>query len=222
MRVYKLKSVEEVQRLEVSPDEKVFAHSAMDPKQIGDLQGYEFEHAFLHTGGKLKLMDISFVQSYRTLPVFVQRVAKLIKSECGISDHWHPLTVEGQSYELLNLVDVVDAVDDTTSEIIYWSPVPQVTDNKPGVKSFDVLSFNPAVVENQFLFRDRTLASFNLFCTDKFVEFAKDVNITGLSLQPVWDSEYQPFSSAPKNEEVLARPEIYGPDGFVDGYKQFF
>ena len=38
----------------------------------------------------------------------------------------------------------------------------------------------------------------------------------------MWDSDLEPFPVRPTNRELIARPEVYGPDGIVKGYEHLY
>jgi len=60
---------------------------------------------------------------------------------------------------------------------------------------------------------------YGMFCTDTFVDFVKDCGWEGFYFKPVWDSEHEPFPVRPNRKGIAARPEIYGPEGFVRGFE---
>jgi len=108
MRVYKLLSTESAERLEALPNHYAFEHSAMASKPIERFEEYNFGRAFFDHRDR-ELLDITFIQHLRTLPLFSDRIAQVLKTNCGLQGHWHSTNVDGNAYQLLNIVDCADA-----------------------------------------------------------------------------------------------------------------
>jgi hypothetical protein len=82
------------------------------------------------------------------------------------------------------------------------------------VVNVEVYAFEPQRIVDEWLFKVAT-SPFHVLVTDRFRELVAQHGLTGFFFQPVWDSEHEPFRPTPGPAEMLTRPEVYGPHGFV-------
>ena len=110
----------------------------------------------------------------------------------------------------MNLKNVIDAIDLSKATI--------TTLPSGRVQGIPIYAFIPEAVENQWLFKVST-RPYSVLCTDQFVDAIQQHGWTGFNVQPVWDSEVDPFPWGPTVTEVAQRPEVFGPNGFVKGFE---
>jgi hypothetical protein len=159
------------------------------------------------------LCDFTAVTAMVHAPVLSARAKQLIEPVLSDRAQWLPLAFEEKEYWLLNLLNLVDALDHERSR------VSRLPDGK--VMCIDAYAFKPEMLEQQWMFKVPT-APFDVLVTERFRSLVEEQGLTGLYFQPVWDSEHAPFLAAPNREYIRTRPEIYGPEGFVTNYAEFW
>jgi len=141
---------------------------------------------------------------------FSARVKKRLEGSEQAIGEWSEIKVEDTVLWLFHSNLVIDALDESLSE---FKRLPSGR-----VQPIRVHVFKPDRVPKDRLFTVKTRSD-DLLCSDDFVEIASQYNWRGLLFDPVWDSNFEPFPIRPYRQELLTRPEIYGPDGIVKGYE---
>lgn len=156
-----------------------------------------------------ELQDFSVIQLGSAFPLVSERARRTIQTVCDIQEQWLPTWCTEKAYTVLNSRNVIDALDEEKSSLTRYN-------DSAKIKSVSAYAFRPEVIEHEWIFRTLSYPS-DLFYTDRFAELCDHKKWTGLWLEPVWDSAVEPFSDRPTRKDILARPEVYGPDGIVKG-----
>ena len=141
--------------------------------------------------------------------LFSSRAKQALEKNYLNTGEWLEVTIGSQVLWMFNCLEVVDAIDESKSEIRRLNT--RVTEIR-------IHAFTESKVPEDRVFMVAT-RPYYMFCTEAFVDFVHEHGWEGFYFAPVWDSEHEPFPSGPYRKEIRARPEIYGPDGFVRGYK---
>ena len=159
------------------------------------------------------LCDLSAVAANVSVPVMSARARQVLEPILGADAQWLRLVFDEGEYWLLNLLRVVDAVDPTMAAVRRF-PDGRVAD-------IEEYAFVAEVVAREWLFKVST-ATFDVLATDRLRELVLDHALTGFHFQPVWDSGHKPFRVFPGRDHIRSRPEVFGPDGFVANYSEFW
>jgi hypothetical protein len=160
------------------------------------------------------LCDFTAVAAAVDAPVLSSRAKQVVEPLLGDRAQWLPLAFDEQEYWLLNLLNIVDALDEERS-VITRLPT------NPNAITIDAYALRPEAVAQEWMFKIRK-APYDVLVTERFRSLVEDNGLTGLYFQPVWDSGHAPFLAAPNREYIRTRPEIYGPEGFVTNYAEFW
>jgi hypothetical protein len=159
------------------------------------------------------LCDFTAVAAKESVPVLSTRAKQVVAPMLGDKAQWLPLTFDEQEYWLLNLLNIVDALDEAQSILC------RLPDGK--VIGIDGYALRPDLIVQEWMFKVST-APFDVLVTERFRSLVEDNSLTGLHFQPVWDSKHAPFRKLPGRDYIRTRPEIYGPNGFVTNYTEFW
>lgn len=159
------------------------------------------------------LCDLTAIAAAIDVPVLSLRAKKLLEPILGQDAQWLPLAFDEADYWLLNLVRIVDGLD--------LSKTKMRTLPNGKVLSIDIYAFKDEAVADLWLFKI-TQHPFHILATDLFRELVDAEQLTGMFFQPVWDSEHAPFRPIPNPAEIITRPEVYGPEGFVTNLKEYW
>ena len=212
MRIYELFISESSQLLEPVGDYKAMnALTKNDPEPCSDWQVLELRRMVEEEENDFELTDFTSVGIDSRHPLCSSRVRETLATVCGVSGQWLGVDFPEKEYSMLNLTHVIDALDAENSTLKYFKS----SGNFDGIKRY---AFFPELIEDEWIFREKT-DRHGVFCTPRFVDLIKQEGWTGVELAPVWDSEHEPFMMMPERSEILSRPEIYGPDGFIGGFQ---
>lgn len=84
-----------------------------------------------------------------------------------------PIGVEGLNMKILNVINIIDCLDKTKSEVVYFK-------NSHKVMRIKKYSFNTSLLENVALFKIPQLVDGYIFATDAFRERVLEDKLTGL------------------------------------------
>ena len=160
------------------------------------------------------LCDFTTVAAKENIPVLSARAKQVVQPLLADKAQWLPLAFEEGEYWLLNLLNLVDALDEEHSGI-------RRLPTNPKVMTIDAYALHLEAIAQQWIFKVPQ-APYDVLVTERFRSLVQDSGLTGLYFQPVWDSEHAPFLAAPGRDYIRTRPEIYGPDGFVTNYAEFW
>lgn len=155
--------------------------------------------------------DFTAVGMASETPLCTTAVQETLKTICGVTGQWLDVTFTDKDYALLNLTHVVDALDFERSTKKYFKSTGRLG-------GFPRYAFHLEAVKNEWLFREKAWP-YSLFCTEHFASLVEKEGWTGLRLRPVWDSNHEPFMDFPTKTEIHTRPDVFGPDGFVNGFE---
>ena len=141
---------------------------------------------------------------------FSARVREQLEGSEHAIGEWSQINVDDTVLWLFHSTLVVDALDESLSEI---KRLPS-----GHISPIRIHVFKPELVPKNRLFMLKT-RPYDLLCSDEFVDKVSEFDWKGFMFEPVWDSNFEPFPDGPYRRELLARPEIYGPDGIVKGYE---
>jgi len=133
--------------------------------------------------------DYSAIGAYVAAPVVSARVQALVAALLGERAQWLPLAVQdGEPRMLLNLLNVVDALDPGTSSLR------RLADGR--VMDIERYAFRPAAVREAALFKVPQ-APFDVLATEAVREQLLAAGCTGVHFEPVWCEE-EPAPPSPK------------------------
>lgn len=139
-------------------------------------------------------------------PAVTPRVRALLEPLLGDGAQWLPIQFdEGPEYWLLNVLNVEGALDLERSEVLSHPTV---------VRRF---AFHPEAIQGRWLFKT-AFAPVSVLASEAMRALFAEQQVSGAHFSAVWDSEIDPFPLYPTVPEMVARPEVFGPEGFVTGY----
>lgn len=92
-----------------------------------------------------------------------------------------PLTFDEGEYAMLNIVNVIDALDEAQSDVERFP-------SSGRVARIERYSFHPDVVRNEWIFKIRQTQSV-AFVTEQFVDLVQRSGLTGFEFQALWSDE---------------------------------
>jgi hypothetical protein len=92
-----------------------------------------------------------------------------------------PLAFDEAEYSFFNVTNVVDALDESTSELKYFKD--------GGFHRVLRYAFKPEAVRDQWLFKIPQQPSGFAFVTDRFVHLVRSSGLTGFKFRPLWSDE---------------------------------
>jgi hypothetical protein len=217
MRVFRISPRDSVQRLDMAVEMQI---SMLDLLGLGVAYANAWRPIPAHQLKKPRkrlpeeLCDFTAVAAAVDVPVLSVRAKQVVEPLLGDKAQWLPLAFEEREYWLLNLLNLVDALDEERS-VIRRLPT------NPDAMTVKAYALRPEAVAQQWIFKVPQ-APFDVLVTERFRSLVEDNGLTGLYFQPVWDGEHAPFLAAPGRDYIRTRPEIYGPDGFVTNYAEFW
>jgi hypothetical protein len=151
-------------------------------------------------GSQARFGDFSNV-SHDTYPVFSDHARNIFAPHLEGLGRWVELISDEATYWLFVVTNVVDALDESKSKILYF------TDDRKKVMRVASYAFKPEVVQDQFLFtlpyqprRDRLVG-------DRFVDVVRKHRLTAFQFELLWSSETGPTPLGLKDWE---KPRITG------------
>lgn len=159
------------------------------------------------------LCDFTAIGSSVDVPALSARAKGVVAPLLGEGAEWLPLSFDETDYWLLNILTLVDALD-LDKSVIRTLPNGKVL-------NIDTYAFRWEAIEREWLFKVPQ-HPYRVLCSERFRSVAASEQLTGLFFQPLWDSGHEPFRPAPSPAEMIARPEIYGPEGFVDNMREYW
>lgn len=217
MRIYSVSPKDEVQRLETAVDlgVKILRHLGLAQPWVRDWQSPKtWRMQKPHQRKLAVLSDWTAVGPTLGMPALSAKAKALVEPMLGSMAQWLPLSFDEREYWLLNCMNVPDVLDMQASSITYRAD--------GSIWNIDAFAFKPIAVAEELLFK--VLGAPNsMFATNRFRELAEQSGLTGIFYQPVWDSDHAPFKPIPgRGGEILTRPEVYGPEGFVPNVQELW
>ena len=128
-------------------------------------------------------------------PVLSRRACEILQPILQGNGELLPLECEEGDYSVFNVTRVVDALDETMSEIVRFPDGKKVMT----VKRFAFIS---ASLENIDVFKLPQLPLSRPFVTDRFVHAVRANGLTGFSFEWLWSSEQDSSSSLQATMEI--------------------
>jgi hypothetical protein len=100
-----------------------------------------------------------------------------------------PLDFDECEYSLFNITNVIDALDETASEVWRFPSSGRIGDVTCYV-------FKPEAVRDQWIFKIPQRSKGFAFVTDRFVELVHQAGLTGFGFEPLWSDEAAPATRA--------------------------
>lgn len=160
-----------------------------------------------------ELCDFTTISAKSNIPVMSSRAKKIFEPMLGASAQWLPLDFEECQYWILNSLNILDSLDLSETKISY---LPNGL-----VWGIDEYAFKLSTIANEWLFKVPQ-KTYDCLATDQFRSLVEKENLTGFYFQPMWDSEHKPFPGRFNRKNMLERPEIFGPEGFVPNAKEYW
>jgi hypothetical protein len=135
---------------------------------------------------KAKLPDYSDFMSHS---IFSERARTVFAPKLEGLGRWIELDFDEAAYSLFFLTNVVDALDESESEVLRFA-------DSEKVMRIAKYAFRPDVVRDQFLFTLPQRVRSNRLVTDDFVDLVRQHKLTGFSFLPLWSSETGPAQLA--------------------------
>jgi hypothetical protein len=127
--------------------------------------------------GNRELDEGDFVELDGLVPIFSSQAAKMLKEVLRGSGEFLPLACDEGDYVAFNVTDVIDALNVSHSEIIYF-PTGRVLDIKRFV-------FNSERLSKVVIFKIPQMPLSRVFVTDRFVNLVRDAELRGFLFTPV-------------------------------------
>jgi hypothetical protein len=131
---------------------------------------------------KAKLPDYSDIMGQS---IFSERAKAIFAPKLEGLGRWIELPFKEARYSLFFLTNVLDALDEAESKVLYF------TDSKK-VMRIAKYAFQLPVVQGQFLFTLSQRVRSNRLVTDEFVDLVREHQLTGFSFLPIWSEETGP------------------------------
>lgn len=128
-------------------------------------------------------------------PALSQRAVQVLRPLIEGNGQLLPLQCTGGEYFILNVTNVVDALDERQSEIVRFPDGKRVLDIKRFV-------FVPAKLQNVDIFKLPQQPLGRVFVTDGFVKTVRDAGLVGINFEWLWSSEQQTSSTLQVSKKV--------------------
>ena len=117
------------------------------------------------------------------IPVFTSKAADVLSDLLEGSGELLPIMVDGEEYFLYNVTRVIDALDESRSEIIRFDDFE--------IMDIDVHCFFPEKIGDAAVFKIPQMVTSDVFVTDVFVDRVKSARLKGFKFPLLWSSEYK-------------------------------
>jgi hypothetical protein len=136
--------------------------------------------------------DCSNIDYDGRYPLFSERARDIFEPKLDGLGRWIELTFDEAKYWLFFTTNVVDALDETKSELIYFK-------SSGRLMEIAAYAFKPEAVKDQFLFTLKQQPGRDVLVTDAFVEVVRKHRLTGFMFLRLWSSESGPEPSDVKD-----------------------
>jgi len=212
MRIYQLSYTGSTTLIKLQSHAETIKSAINSPQLLPDtlkIKGIKTENSAKES----QLSDVAFIKYDLPFLLFSEAVYEQLSKLTDVSAQWLPVDIDGATYWLMNIVDVIDAIDRDKTFIEEYTFGNGYVD----VEIDDVM-MDESAIGDRWIFRDRVNSQKYCFCSEAFYKWFNDNGFTGLSFWPAYDSEHSPFKMSAGTKIALTRPEVYGPDGFFPGY----
>jgi hypothetical protein len=115
------------------------------------------------------------------IPVFSAKAAEILRDFLEPNGELLPITCDGQRFFAFNVTRVVDALDETSSEVVRFS--------SGRIMEVDRFSFHENRLIGITVFKIPQLVLKDVFVTDPFVERVMATRLKGFKFRLVWSSD---------------------------------
>jgi hypothetical protein len=131
-------------------------------------------------------MPLDFTYAYGDMPVVTSRTANLLAKIAAADIQRFPVIVEGQkdSYEIINIISVLDCIDLPNSDIEWFSEEDGIPEQVGKVCSFNKLVIDPDRVGNHHMFRLQQ-SKLEIFISDKLKNVFEEEKVKGVQFRKV-------------------------------------
>ena len=121
------------------------------------------------------------IDAYVDPMVLSRRALDVLLPHIGYLGQVLPLAFTDAEYSFFNVTNVVDALDQSASELKYFPD--------GGFHRVLRYSFKPELVRDQWLFKIPQQPGGFAFVTDRFVDLVRSSGLTGFKFKPLWSDE---------------------------------
>jgi hypothetical protein len=137
------------------------------------------------------LGDRAVLNSLLGILVLSRRALDALLPHIGHLGQALPIEFDECEYQLFNITNVVDALDDEAAQIWRFP-------SSGRIGQIERYAFKPAAVRDQLLFKIPQQPGGFAFCTDRFVDLVKQHGLTGFGFEQVWSDQTQPLVQTAK------------------------
>jgi hypothetical protein len=138
------------------------------------------------------LADCSDINYRKRYPLFSERARTIFEPRLEGLGRWIELPSEEAKYWLFFTTNVVDALDESKSELIHFP-------SSGRLMEIAAYAFKPEVVKDQFLFTLKQQPGRDVLVTDAFIDVVREHRLTGFMFLRLWSSEAGPEPSDVKD-----------------------
>jgi hypothetical protein len=125
-----------------------------------------------------------FPDLFTHIPVFTPRAVDALSGQLEGNGELLPILIAGEEYFLYNVTRVIDALDESRSEIIRF-------DDSSKFLDVEVHCFFPEKIGNTTIFKIPQMVTMDVFVTEVFVQRVKSARLKGFDFPILWSSEFQ-------------------------------
>jgi hypothetical protein len=118
------------------------------------------------------------------IPVFTPRAVDALSDLLEGNGELLPITIDLEEYFLFNVTRVIDALDESGSEIVRF-------DDSSKILDIDVHCFCPEKIDKATIFKIPQIPTMDVFVTEVFVERVKSGRLKGFEFPLLWSREYE-------------------------------
>jgi hypothetical protein len=123
-----------------------------------------------------------FPSLFTNVPVFSRKAATALADLLEGNGELFPVLISDEEYFVFNVTRVIDALDESRSEIIRF-------DGSSRVMDIDVHCFVAEKLENATIFKIPQVTTMDVFVTDAFVKRVQSARLKGFKFLLLWSSE---------------------------------
>jgi hypothetical protein len=125
-----------------------------------------------------------FPYLFSHIPVFTPTAIRALGDLLANNGELFPILIAGEEYSLYNVTRVIDALDESRSEIIRF-------ENSSRVLEIEVHCFFPDRIGATTIFKIPQVVTSDVFVTDVFVDRVRSARLKGFEFTLLWSSEYK-------------------------------
>ena len=146
-----------------------------------------------------ELGDWACIDSYGGILNLSQKALDMLFPHIALCGEVLPVVFDEAPFAIFNVTNVVDALNESASEIKYFPP--DVEDGR--VMRIVQFVFKPEAVNDQWIFKIPQLPGTHNFVTDRFVKVVQDAGLRGFGFTKVWSDDKDWEGSGPSFLELI-------------------